>query len=112
MLGTYTVKPGLSDNQGLDLLIQVTRPGKYTVTAEPVNGFSFQVSGEFADTGLVRVRVPATGTPAATGPTHFIIRYDSSYCEAVVEVQDTLTNIVQTSNPDHFPIAAGKPLGL
>jgi hypothetical protein len=51
----------------VDLAVDVTTAGAYTVTTNPANGISFSGSGTFTATGAQAIRLIGNGTPAAQG---------------------------------------------
>lgn len=102
--GNFRVFKNISDSNFLTVQVHVSRPGNYTVQSGLVNGYSFTASGLFSDTGTVLLRLPAQGKPIIAGTDVFNIFYDSTTCQALVTVVDTISNIVITTNPDHFPL--------
>lgn len=103
--GNYIIGKKLTDSNFLQVQVHVTRAGRYSITSDHINGYSFAASGNFKDTGLLFVKLPADGKPLSAGPNLFNLQYDSSACQVQVIVEDSLVNVVQTSNPDHFPLA-------
>jgi hypothetical protein len=102
--GTYVVDKKLTDSDFLLVQVHVTSTGRYAITSDYANGYSFASSGSFKDTGLLLLKLHATGRPISAGTNLFNLQYDSSICQAQVTVHDSLFNIVQTSNPDYFPL--------
>jgi hypothetical protein len=103
--GTFMIGKRVGDSNFLQVLVHVSRAGAYNITSNPVNGYSFGGSGSFSDTGLVSVRLTAKGIPVGPGTNLFSLQFDSSICQAQVIVRDSLNNVVNTTNPDHFPLA-------
>lgn len=103
--GSYIVGRSLGANNYLDVQVHVTRTGTFSISTRTINGYSFSASGNFADTGIVHLKLPGAGKPLLPGTNIITVSYDSSQCEASVQVLDSLSNIVQASNPDHFPLA-------
>jgi len=103
--GNFVVGKKLTDSDFLQVRVHVTRAGRYTVTSDHINGYSFASSGSFKDTGLLLLKLPANGKPLSAGTNLFNLQYDSSICQVQLTVRDSLVNVVQTSNPDHFPLA-------
>lgn len=101
--GNYFIGRTLTDSNFLQVQLHVSRPGSYSIKSNKNNGYSFFASGNFSDTGIVVIKLPASGKPQTAGADIFTISYDSSVCEATVTVVDT-ANVVQTTNPDHFPL--------
>ena len=104
ILGNYVVGKELTDSNSLEVQVHVTRAGRYSVTSDHLNGYSFTSSGIFTDTGSRLIKLYADGSPAWSGTNLFTLTYDSSICQVQVTVLDTFLNVVQTSNPDHFPL--------
>ncbi|HEV8282806.1 MAG TPA: hypothetical protein VGQ09_00775 [Chitinophagaceae bacterium] len=103
--GNYIVGKNLTDSNFLELEIYVSKAGSYNIQSDHINGYSFAGSGSFADTGIISIKLPTNGRPLNQGTNLFSIQYDSSTCQVVVNVQDSLMNVIQTTNPDHFPLA-------
>jgi hypothetical protein len=103
--GTYRVGKAVNDSNFLRVEVHVTTKGFYSITSDTVNGFSFSGSGVVADTGIAELHLDAHGTPAKTETSLFNVRYDSSLCEVQVAVLDSLSNVVQTTNTELFPLA-------
>lgn len=103
--GNFRVLKNLTDSNFLTVQVYVSRPGQYNIHSTVSNGYSFNASGSFSDTGMVLLHLPGTGKPLTAGKNSFNIYYDSSVCQVVITVQDTLTNVVLATNPDHFPLA-------
>jgi hypothetical protein len=104
--GNYVAGKKLTDSNFLQVQVHVARAGRYNITSDHINGYSFASSGSFNDTGLLFVKLPASGKPISAGTNLFNLQYDSSICQVQVTVKDSLVNVVvQTSNPDHFPLA-------
>jgi len=104
--GTFYLGKNLGDTNFLLVQVHINKPGSFSITSPVLNGYSFHLSGEFTDTGTHQVKIPAEGKPLQTGANIFSLRFDTSYCEATVTVLDTLLNVVQTTNPEHFPLAS------
>lgn len=102
--GKYVIGHRLADSNSIQIEVYVTQPGHYSIASGQNNGFSFSTSGKFSDTGLVFVQLPANGIPLNTGISAFSLQFDTSVCQVSITVDDSLTNVVQTSNPDYFPL--------
>jgi hypothetical protein len=96
--GTYVVGRQVTDSNYLSLQVQVHIPGRYTINTDIQNGFSFSGTGNFADTGLVTVRLPARGKPLAEGITTLRIVHDSGFCDINVNVVIAIVNGGGTCN--------------
>lgn len=102
--GNYKTGIAVTDQQYLQVQVHVGRKGMYTISSDKVNGYSFSATGNFTDTGLVRVKLAGNGKPSLAGTDLFTIRFDSSVCQVKIPVQDTAGVPVVTTNPDHFPL--------
>ena len=65
--GTYASGVALGSGNYVDLAINVTSPGAYTVSTNSANGISFSRSGAFTATGAQVIRLIGNGTPATQG---------------------------------------------
>lgn len=92
--GTFKVGSQTGDSNFIEVSIQVTRVGAYTVLTDTLNGYSFKATGNFSDTGLQQIKLPAAGTPLAAGVNTFSVRFDKSICQLNVNV---LSNVVPVS---------------
>ncbi len=88
--GIYIAGKKLNDSNFIQAQVHVTAKGRYTITTDTINGFSFSTSGSFSDTGDVSVKLQGIGSPAAMGTNMFIVRYNSSSCNATINVTDSL----------------------
>lgn len=63
--GVYTQEESLFTDHFVTLEIQVQKPGSYSIVASSNqgNGYYFQTSGKFLNTGKYTIKVPAYGTP-------------------------------------------------
>jgi len=84
--GTYTATTSLGDSNYIDVTIDVTQAGHYTVYTDTVNGYYFSGSGNFSTVGSNSVRMKGFGTPGAAGTNDFIVFFDSSSCSVPVIV--------------------------
>lgn len=99
--GTYTVAKALTDSNFIDVDVNVSQTGRYTVYTDTVNGYYFKATGTFSKTGINTVRLKGTGTPAVSGTDDFFIFYDSTFCDVSVIVLPAGTTGGTTST-DHF----------
>src|SRR5258706_13605081 len=53
--GNYVIGKKPTDNDFLQVQMHVTRKGRYTITSDHINAYSFASSGSFKDTGLLFV---------------------------------------------------------
>lgn len=104
--GSYISNKALTDSNFIDVTIDVTSAGPYTITTDTVNGYSFKASGTFANTGSNTVRMKGVGTPVNPGVNNFSVVFDSSYCE----VNITVLPSGSTGGPAVFTLV-GSPSG-
>jgi hypothetical protein len=69
--GTYFNTVGLNAGNFIDLNVNVTTAGAYTITTNSANGISFSGAGVFTSTGAQTVRLNGQGTPNAVGTATF-----------------------------------------
>ena len=90
--GSFMVNNIIGDSNFLTVTVKVTLPGRYSITTDSVNGYIFKASGIFSKSGIIPVKLACNGKPLAAGTDHLNVYYNSSICEAVVNVlPDTLT---------------------
>jgi hypothetical protein len=92
VFGNYYTGVKLTDSNYLQVQVNVTTPGNYTIASDVVNGFSFNDAGIFTTTGVQTIKLKATGTPLVNKNTNFLISFDSTFCNATVLVQDSTRN--------------------
>ncbi|MBL7702231.1 MAG: hypothetical protein JNM14_08270 [Ferruginibacter sp.] len=65
--GTYASGVALGSGNYVDLGVNVTTPGAYTVSTNSAGGISFSGSGAFTATGAQVIRLIGNGTPSGAG---------------------------------------------
>jgi hypothetical protein len=90
VVGTFYdgVTPG-SDTAYVEIQVNVTQTGAYSIYTDFPNGFQFADSGIFTTTGINTVRLKPLGTPIIPVPTTFNVSFDSSFCSFIVDVKDS-----------------------
>jgi len=78
--GFYKVDTTLTDSNYVDVKVDVTKVGDFTISTDNINGFYFHSAGSFAATGENTVRLRGTGTPQTLGTNIFTVAYDSTQC--------------------------------
>jgi hypothetical protein len=86
--GLFKVDSVLNSDNYIDVLVNVTEGGSFTIKSDSVNGYSFKKTGTIT-TGLSTVRLYATGKPIATGVNYFTIFYGGSACSFSITVFGT-----------------------
>jgi hypothetical protein len=96
--GVYQNDSTLTNDNYIDVQVNVTSAGIYSINSDTVNGYSFHGNGTFGQTGINTVRLYGSGTPQLPGMNTFIISYNNSYCIIDVEVvaQNGTPNAVYT----------------
>jgi hypothetical protein len=100
--GSYVKGIAVDTGSKINIGINVTTPGTYTISTNTVNGYSFSGSGIFSLTGLQTISLTASGVPVNSGTNVFTVTAGASACTFSVTV---LTAIVITNN-DHFPLTS------
>ena len=70
--GFYIAGTAADTGNTLQLKVNVTTAGYYTISTLPSDGISFTASGNFSDTGSTLVTLKASGTPDSAG--NFLIK--------------------------------------
>ncbi|HYC40606.1 MAG TPA: hypothetical protein VEB63_08965 [Chitinophagaceae bacterium] len=65
--GFYEATSDLNPCNTVDLPVNVTTAGTYSITTTPINGMTFSASGSFSSTGPTIVTLQGTGRPANQG---------------------------------------------
>lgn len=93
--GTYMVGTALVPGTNtVQIQVNVTGTGNYTITTDTVHGMWFNASGNFAATGVVPVTLAGNGTPDAAGTWTFTVKFGASTCTF---------NVTVVPVPDYFP---------
>jgi hypothetical protein len=84
--GIYKKDSTLGNQNYIDVQVNVTSIGAYTINTDTVNGYSFKAFGSFNATGLNTVRLLGTGKPLAAGFNIFTVKFGSTNCSVEVSV--------------------------
>lgn len=84
--GSYILGKALTSASYVDIQVNVTTAGTYSVATPVSNGFSFSGTGAVTTTGTTTIRLYATGTPATSGPTNVPVTIGTSSCSFSVNV--------------------------
>jgi hypothetical protein len=101
--GSFVKNQALTAASKVDVQVNVTTMGSYTISTNTVNGFSFSGTGNFTAPGLQTVSLRANGTPVNEGPTTFTLTAGTNTCTFSATVTATTTPPPVPSN-DHFPL--------
>lgn len=83
--GTYTEGVALGAGNTVNISVNVTAVGGYTITGT-INGMTFSHSGSFTTTGAQTITLAGTGTPTAAGTFNVPINSGSTPCTFPVTV--------------------------
>jgi hypothetical protein len=78
--GVYTQGIILNASNVVQIQVNTTTPGGYTITTNTVNGVVFSSSGNFTTTGPQTISLTGSGTPVNAGPQNFTVTFGSSNC--------------------------------
>lgn len=82
------VTPG-QDTAYVEVQVNVTQTGAYSITSDLQDGFQFYDSGFFSNTGINIIRLKPIGTPIIPTTSTFNINFDSTFCSFDVTIQDS-----------------------
>jgi len=83
--GVFKVDSVLTNNNYVDVQVDVTIAGTFNVKSDTVNGYSFSKTGSVGK-GVNTIRLYASGKPLAAGTNIFTIKYGSSICTFTIVV--------------------------
>lgn len=83
--GTYTVGVPLAGSNTVDISVNVTVAGTYTITGT-ANGMTFSKTGTFTTLGNQTVNLTGAGTPTAAGATNIPVNSGTTPCQFSVTV--------------------------
>jgi len=101
VMGTYVKGVGLDTVSKATISVNVTVPGKYLVTTNIVNGYSFIGAGTFSSTGVQIIILYAEGIPINGGVDIFSVTAGTTSCSFEVTV---LPGFVSVTGDDYFPL--------
>ena len=85
--GTYVAGTSLSPSTNtMDVTVDVSATGDYTIYTDTVNGYSFRSTGIFTSTGMQTVNLKGGGNPVTQGNNVFTVYFDSTECDVTVAV--------------------------
>jgi hypothetical protein len=101
----YFVKGVETDSSFCKIFIgvNVTKAGRYTITTDEKNGYSFSGIGVFENTGTHSVILYAQGTPGKAEADVFNVSTGTSSCSFNIDVLDA----VAVTSDDYFPLTKG-----
>jgi hypothetical protein len=86
--GAYKKDTLLTASNFVDIQVNITEIGNYTITTDTVNGYYFKATGLIAVAGLNSIRLVGVGKPIAvgTGTDVFTVKFAGTSCEINVNV--------------------------
>ena len=84
--GNFIAGTALTATHYINVDVNITTAGAYTITSDIVNGYSFSASGVVTSTGVQTIKLAASGTPTAAGANTFTVKFGTSQCNIVVDV--------------------------
>ena len=84
--GAYYKDTTLKSSNYVDVSVDVDTAGTYIITTDTVNGYYFQASGNFNNTGTQVIRLVGGGKPLSAGTNIFTVRYNGTTCEFSINV--------------------------
>ena len=85
--GSYGVGIALTASETVQISVDVTTIGAYTITTDTMSGIWFNASGNFATTGVTPLTLIGHGTPTGSGgPTTFTVKFGTSTCTFSVTI--------------------------
>lgn len=84
--GSFIAREAINTNNYAEVSVHVTSTGGYTITTDTINGYSFNASGSFSDTGTFTVKLKPQGKPLQQGINDFTVNYNTSQCILSVTV--------------------------
>lgn len=83
--GIFKVDTILNNDNYVDVQVNVTVAGSFSIKSDTINGFSFSKTGTVG-TGLNTIRLYASGKPITTGVNTFSISYGLTSCNFTITV--------------------------
>jgi hypothetical protein len=98
--GAFARGSALDTFSKVNISVNVTTPGAYSITTNTVNGYKFSASGTFAVAGAQTVMLIPSGTPISSGTDAFTVNGSTGNCGFSI----TVLNPIAVGNNDHFPL--------
>ena len=103
ILGIYLKNTPLTINNKVDIKVNVTSIGTYSISTAAINGITFYGTGTFATTGVQTITINGSGSPVNTGNSVFSLTAGTSSCTFSLLVAEEFTPPLVT---DIFPMTA------
>jgi len=92
VIGTYTKGVVLNSTNKVNIKVNVTTVGSYSIATAATNGMTFSASGSFTTTGVQTVALTGAGTPVNNGAISVPLTVGGTTCSFTVNVNSTPTN--------------------
>ena len=96
--GVYTQGVVLDASNTVQIQVNVTYPGNYTIATNTVNGVLFSKTGAFTATGVQTILLTGSGTPINAGLQSFTVSFGTSNCAFGITFLTGVTPL------DYFPL--------
>lgn len=90
--GNYIVGQAMGTTNKVEMTVNVTTVGSYSISSTVINGISFNASGIFTNPGIQNVFLTATGTPLAPGLFNYPVTNATTTCNISITFTTTITN--------------------
>lgn len=84
--GTYEKDTLLKSTNTVDVQVDITQLGTYTIKTDTINGYSFSATGVAGVLGVNTIHLLGSGRPIAPSVDVFTITFDTSHCQINVVV--------------------------
>ncbi len=84
--GVYTTGVPMNSQNTVNISVNVTSPGSYTITSTTINGITFSRTGIFTQTGSQSIFLNSTGTPIQQGLSAFNFIGNITGCSFIIPV--------------------------
>ena len=78
--GLYFADSTVTDSNYVVVQVNIITPGSYVIKTDTQNGLSFRDSGYFSSTGIINVKLKATGRPLLPVTSDFTVAFGTSFC--------------------------------
>jgi hypothetical protein len=72
-------------NNYIEVQVNVTATGAYTIFTDTINNVYFRAVGIFTQAGMNTVKLKGNGTPQSAGVNVYLVQYDTTECAVAVE---------------------------
>jgi hypothetical protein len=90
--GDYKKAVALTSSNKVDIQVNVTTVGSYSISTAATNGMTFSASGVFTNIGIQTVSLRGSGTPVNEGSIVIPVTVGNSTCSFTVAVTNGTTN--------------------